>query len=60
MRVRTFSVLFLIMALYYIITVAAEVFIDDYIRPQGLFIYLLIGTLITGLASLAINIDVPD
>lgn len=60
MRVRTFSVLFIVMAIYYIMTVAAEVFIDDFVKPQSLFTYLIISTLITGIAALAINIDVPD
>lgn len=60
MRVRTFSVLFIVMAIYYIMTVASEVFIDVYVKPQSLFTYLIISTLITGIAALAINIDVPD
>jgi len=60
MRVRTFSILFIIMAIYYIMAVAAEVFIDDFVKPQSLFTYLLFSTLITGVAALMINIDVPD
>jgi hypothetical protein len=60
MRVRTFSVLFLLMAIFYIMSVAAEVFIDDFVRPRSLFAYLVLGSLITGVASLAININVPD
>jgi hypothetical protein len=60
MQVRTFTVLFLLMAIFLIITVAAEVFVDDYVKPQSLFAYLVLGSLITGFASLAINIEVPD
>jgi hypothetical protein len=60
MRVRTFSVLFVVVAIYYIMAVAAEVFVDDFVKPQSLFTYLLISTLVTGIAALTINIDVPD
>jgi hypothetical protein len=60
MRVRTVSVLLLVMALYFIITVAAQVFVDDYVKPRSLFTYLLISTIVTGVASLAINIEIPD
>ena len=31
MRVRTFSVLFVVMAIYYIMADAAEVFVDDFV-----------------------------
>lgn len=59
MRIHTISVLFLIMAIYFIAAVAAEVFIDDNVRPKSLFTYLLITVLLTGTAALAIDIDVP-
>lgn len=59
MRVRTFSVLFILMAIYYIVAVTAEVFVDDFVKPRSLFAYLLVSTLITGIATLMINIDVP-
>jgi hypothetical protein len=60
MRVRTFSVLFIVMAIYYITSVTSEVFVDDLIRPQSLFAYLLISTFLTGAAAMAINIDIPS
>lgn len=60
MRVRTFSVLFILMAIYYIMTVATEVFVDEFIKPQSLYSNLLISTLITGIAALAIDIDIPN
>jgi high-affinity K+ transport system ATPase subunit B len=60
MRVRTFSVLFVVMAIYFVIAVAAEVFIDDYVKPQSVFAYLLVSTLVTGIATLGIKIDIPN
>lgn len=60
MRIRTFSVLFLLMALLLIYSVSAEVFIDDYIKPRSMFAYLVLGTLITGAASLAVDLEVPS
>ena len=60
MRIRTLSVLLLVVAIYYIMTVATEVFVYDFIRPQSLFSYLLISTLIATIAALAIDIDVPS
>ena len=60
MRIRTFSILFIIMAIYLVITVAAEIFIDDYVKPRSMFTYFVISTLLTGIASLAIDIDVPS
>jgi hypothetical protein len=60
MRVLTFAALLVVMAIYFILAVAAEVYIDDFIKPQTLFANLLISTLITGAASLAVDIDVPD
>jgi hypothetical protein len=60
MRVRTATVLLIVMALYYIINAASMVFIDDFVKPQSISVYLLIGTLITGFATLAITVDIPD
>ena len=60
MRVRTFSILFVLMALFLVFAVAAEVFIDDYLQPHSMFTYLVASTFLTGLASLIIDIDVPD
>lgn len=55
-----FSVLFILIAIYYIIAVAAEVFVDDFVKPHSLFTYLLVSSLITGIAAFVINIDIPD
>jgi len=59
MRIRTFSVLFLLMSLYLLYAVASEVFIDDYVKPHSMFAYLVLGTIITGMASLAVDIEIP-
>lgn len=60
MRVRTVTVLLIVMALYYIINLAAMVFVDDFVKPRSIFVYLLIGTLITGFATLSVTVDIPD
>ena len=60
MRIRTVAVLYLIMAIYFIMTIAAEVFIDDFVRPSTMFGSLLLGTLITSFAAMSINLDVPS
>lgn len=60
MRVVTFAVLFILMAIYMISAVGGEVFIDENVRPSSLFISLLVGTVVTGLATMGLNVDVPD
>jgi hypothetical protein len=59
MEVRTISVLMLVIAVYYIMAVATEIFVDDIIKPHSIFWYLLISTIITTVAALAINIEIP-
>lgn len=61
MRVVTFAVIFILMAMYLIIGVAWEVFSDRAIRTKSLFLVLLAGTIVTGLACMALPIgEVPD
>ena len=60
MRVQTVSVIFILMAIYFIITVASTVIIEDYFKPRSTFTDLLLGTIITGVAGLAVKIDLPD
>ncbi len=60
LRLQSFAVLFLLMALFFIMTVAAEIWEDDFVKPHTLFMYLLISTLVTGLASLAVDIPMPS
>lgn len=59
MRVNTFSVLFLLVAIYLTMSVAAEAVIDDFIQPHSYFICMLIGTVITSVAALSVDLDVP-
>ena len=59
MRVVTFAVLFVLMAMYMITAVAGEVFVDENVRPSSLFVSLLVGTVVTGLATVGLNVDVP-
>jgi hypothetical protein len=58
MRIVAASALLLVMAIYYIITVATTVFMDDFIRPRSLFVYYLATTLIASFAALAIDVGI--
>lgn len=58
-RLQTLAVLLLLISLFFVVAVAAEVFIDDSIRPHSLFVYLLLSTAITGIATLGIDIPFP-
>lgn len=60
MKIRTITVLILVMAIYFIMAISTDIFIDDFIKPHSVFLYLLISTLITGLAATIINIDIPQ
>jgi hypothetical protein len=60
MKIRTITVLMLVMAIYFIMAISTEIIIDDFIKPHSVFTYLLITTLITGLAATIINIDIPQ
>jgi hypothetical protein len=61
MRVSSVSALLVVTAICLIIAVAAEVFIDDYVRPSSLFGYILVSTLLTSFAAMAvIDIDIPN
>lgn len=60
MRVISFAVIFVLMAIYMIVAVAWQVFSDKAVRTHSVFIGLLIGTIVTGLATMGITIDVPD
>lgn len=59
MKIQTVSALLLLLALCYIANAASEVFIDDSVRSRSIFSSLLIGTIITSIAAIAIDIDVP-
>jgi hypothetical protein len=60
MRVSTVTALFIVIAIYFIMAVAAEVFVDDFVKPGSLFLYLLVSTVVTSLAALTVNVDIPD
>jgi len=48
---RTATVICLILAIVFIISLASEVFIDDLVRPQSAFGYLLISSVFTGILA---------
>ena len=60
MRISTFTALFIVVAIYFLMAVAAEVFVDDFVKPGSLFVYILVGTVVTSLAALAVKVDIPD
>ena len=55
MRVRTLSSLFVVVAILFIMAVAAQVFVDDLLHPSSVFGYLFVTTLITGVLASAIT-----
>lgn len=56
MRVQALASLFVVMAILFIMAVAAEVFVDSFMKPASLFGYLIITTMITGvLASVIVK-----
>jgi hypothetical protein len=56
MRVQSLASLFVVVAILFIIAVAAEVFVDDFMKPSSLFGYLILTTMINGvLASVIVH-----
>jgi phage-related holin len=56
MRVQSVASLFVVVAILFIMAVAAEVFVGGFMQPSSLFSYLIVTTLITGvLASVIIQ-----
>lgn len=56
MRVQSLASLFVVVAILFIMAVAAEVFVDGFMKPASLFGYLIITTMITGvLASVIVE-----
>ena len=49
MRVRTLAALYIIMAILFIMAVAAQVYTTDVMKPTSVFRYLIVTTLITGI-----------
>jgi hypothetical protein len=56
MRVQSLATLFIVMSILFLMAVAAEVFVDGFMKPSSLFGYLIITTMTTGvLASVIIE-----
>jgi hypothetical protein len=48
------------MSLYIVVGVGTEVFIDNIIKPKTMFFSLVAGTLVSSMATLFIDLDLPD
>jgi len=59
MKIHTLSVILLVMAIYFVISVAAEIATDEMKHPLSMFARLLIGTLVTGVTAFIVKIEVP-
>ena len=59
MRIATFSALYLLLAVYFVMTVAAEIYINEVFGVHTLFISILAATIVTSIASLPIDTDIP-
>lgn len=59
MRLATFSALYLLLALYFVMTVAAEIYINEVFGVHTLFLSLLAATIVTSVAALPIDTDIP-
>lgn len=59
MKVHTLSVILLVMAIYFVVSVAAEIATDEMQHPLSMFARLLIGTLVTGVTAFIVKIEVP-
>lgn len=62
MQLRTVAVILYVMAIYFIISVAAENAFDDAVgkgTSVSIFLRLVAGALVTGLAALVVKIEVP-
>jgi hypothetical protein len=60
MRLTTLAATLVALALYLIVSVGNEVFVDDVIRPRSLFFSLLIGTVLATFLVMPIDIDIPN
>jgi hypothetical protein len=59
MRLVTVSVLYIVVSLVLIMSIATDIFVSDYVHPHSYFGILLVGAVITGLASVVVDVDVP-
>lgn len=60
MFIRTLTVIILLMSLYIVVGVGTEVFIDNIIKPKTMFFSLVAGTLVSSMATLFIDLDLPE
>lgn len=60
MKLRSVAVILLIMALYFIVAVAAEHFMNGATHPLSVFARILIGMLATGVTAMLVRIEVPE
>ena len=51
MKTRWASVILLVTAILFIIAMAAQVVIDDYVHPRSVFVFLIWSTLLSGIVS---------
>jgi hypothetical protein len=56
----TFSIVFIIIAVSLIVTIASQVIIDEQLRPRSAFTAMVAGVIISGGFSLLLNIDLPE
>lgn len=47
------------MSIFFTMAVIINIFIADFVEPKTMFASILIGTMISSVASLAIDIDIP-
>jgi hypothetical protein len=59
MRLRTITAVLLLLSLYFVMAIAAEVYIDDFVKPRSLYASLLLSTFLTSTIALFITIEVP-
>lgn len=55
MSVRGVATVLIVTAIMFIMAMAAQVFIDDFLKPPGLFGYLILTTLISGVITSVIT-----
>jgi len=59
-RIRTLSSLLVIITIFFIIAIATQVFIDEFMHPKAVMYTILFGTLISSFAAVVIDIDIEQ
>ena len=60
MFIRTLTVIILLISLYIVVGVGTEVFIDNIVQPKTMFFSLVAGTLVSSMATMFIDLDLPN